>query len=236
LFSRQIQAQKGFHFGLVTGVHKSYLQDDFIDDSPNYDGVRKYSATGLGLAVGYHFSDNLGIKVEVFANDQGQRWNLFDKSGAQPVRTGELVNHYRYIVLPAYFNVKGKKGFFRLNFQAGVQYVSLLRGYEYYSLISNSGPQFLSSSRSSDNARFGLNKTDIQAIFGLGFNLHINKELYLTMLGRLNYGFIDMRDDKFQEALKDKTSTIYSNLRKKGYSPRNNYGYLVQVGIHYSPF
>ncbi len=235
--SSLVQAQEGFHFGLVSGFHRSYVQDDFVDDSPAYKGVRKFASTGLGLAVGYHFSENVGLKAEIFSNEQGQSWDFFDRSGATPVKQGELVNYYRYLVLPAYLNVKGKKGFFRLNFQLGAQYTALLRGYEVYTLDQGMTSDFLSSNKSVDNARYGLRSSDIQAIIGLGFNLHINKELYLSLLGRINYGFFDMRDDAFKQALRGgQSSAIYRDLRRTGFTPRNNYGYLIQIGAHYSPF
>lgn len=227
-------AQEGFHFGLVSGLHRSYLLDDYIDDSPNYKGVRNFSSTGLGIAAGYHFSESVGLKLELFANEQGQRWDYTDE---QKAKIGELVNYYRYLVVPAYVNMKGKKGFFRLNFQAGVQYAALLRGYELYNLDRQLNPGYLSSNKSADNARYGLNSSDIQALLGFGFNLHINKELYVSLLGRANYGFIEMRDDAFKQALTGgQTASIYPGLRRSGYSPRNNYGYLIQVGAHYSPF
>jgi hypothetical protein len=215
-------------------LHRSFLLDDYIDDSPNYKGNRKFTSTGLGLAAGYHFSETIGLKVELFANEQGQRWNYTDE---QKAKIGELVNFYRYLVVPAYFNIKGKKGFFRLNFQAGAQYAALLRGYELYNMVGQAMPNYLSSNKSSDNARFGLNATDIQAIIGFGFNFHINKELYISTIGRINYGFLEMRDDAFKQALRGgQTASIYPGLRRSGYTPRNNYGYLIQFGAHYSPF
>jgi len=230
-------AQQGFHFGLVSGLHRSYIHDDFVDDSPAYKGVRKFSSTGLGLAVGYHISENAGFKAEIFANEQGQRWDYFDRTGATPVKQGELVNYCRYLVLPAYLNIKGKTGFFRLNFQLGAQYTALLRGYEVYNLDKGRPSEFLSSNKSIDSTKFGLRSSDIQVIMGFGFNLHINKELYLSMLGRINYGFFDMRDDNFKQALRGgQSSEIYKELRRTGYTPRNNYGYLIQIGAHYSPF
>ncbi|MGB3618709.1 MAG: hypothetical protein WBA12_11370, partial [Catalinimonas sp.] len=70
-----VQAQEGFHLGFVSSYNTTWMLDQQMFDSPDFEPTSTYGFA-YGPSVGYHFSDEVGIFVQGIFADLGQEYTF----------------------------------------------------------------------------------------------------------------------------------------------------------------
>ncbi len=92
---------KGFHIGLVTGVHNTWVARASRNSEVNRDDVEYRFTPGyqFGLNFGYDFGKNFGVMAEVKFSDEGAKYY-------NPVVNRDEHIDLKYIEVPVYLKLK----------------------------------------------------------------------------------------------------------------------------------
>ncbi|MEI9910587.1 MAG: outer membrane beta-barrel protein [Bacteroidota bacterium] len=185
-----VYAQKGFNISVKAApVLCSVFNKDDLDND-NYEWKPTVGAS-FGAGIGYGFTKNTGVAVDVLYALQGQRYEINNK---------EFNQHLNYIKVP-------------LMFTYNIQLINIL------SLTGKAGPQvsFLSKSQLFDDDRNSIkNNTNDQfrnvtfgGMFSTGVNIKIGNNLFATGDMRFDGDFTNAEDRKY---------AFYPTDRKKSYN------------------
>jgi opacity protein-like surface antigen len=177
LFATTASAQEGLNLSVkAIAANSTLLNSDDSDLGALYD--RQFTlAPAFGLGVGYGFTDNLGIGLDVIYSMQGQRYEVL---GAERFQKSS----YLKIPLLFVYNTDPSKSVM---------------------FIGKVGPQLglLTSAKLSDNDGNDLvgdntdrySSTDFGAVVSLGVGFGLSDNLRLTAALRGDYGFTNAEDE-----------------------------------------
>lgn len=177
LSTATVSAQQGLNLSVkAIGANSMMLNSDDSDAGDAFD--RQFTlAPAFGLGVGYGFTDNLGVGLDVIYSMQGQRYKSMGT---------ELYQKNSYLKIPLLF-----------------VYNTELSGST--SFIAKVGPQLglLTSSKLTDkdgndilgDTKDSFNSTDFGAALSLGVGFNLGGNLRLSAALRGDYGFTNAEDE-----------------------------------------
>ncbi|SDM41587.1 Outer membrane protein beta-barrel domain-containing protein [Catalinimonas alkaloidigena] len=226
-------AQQGLHVGLVSSYNTTWVLDQQMFDSPEFEVVPSYAFAPVGLSVGYHFSDEVGLFGQAILTNIRQTFDVEELDVAIGERTTEL----QYLNVPILFRFSSSPdrtvGF---NFYIGPQFSFLLRGEERFTFDGGTNSPFLTyeaTYASTDNDdKYQFNTFDFGGVIAFGAFFNLTEDLYLTLDIRANGNVLEMREKAWVEA----EESLYKNLTS-GYrgdmSKRHVVWGGVEAGLHY---
>jgi hypothetical protein len=253
----QCLAQAKFHLGLTTAVNSTFVLDKGLAEDPRYDSQLRYRWAPIGAAAGVDFSRGWGLQLESILSRQGQIYQIIDVA-QQPV--GERRIDLEYIQLPLLLRMFGSgNSRTRFNFMFGPQLSILTYAREAYNQYqtatlvlpegidqppagaTNYNPQtrtytmpatagevaISAGKRAVDDFR----KQNLELAMGLGINVSITNNLYISTNLRGTYGFTDIRNEDVIASVKNNTGNQFV---KDLFGHRANATLGLQLGLHYT--
>lgn len=250
LLSFGVFAQKGFHFGLTTGVNNTFVLDKGLKEDPRFLSRGTYKFSPIGISTGLDFGGILGFQFEAQLGKAGQLYDVVDKNDQ---KIGERSMEYDYLNLPLMLRFGGSHGKVRFNAMLGPQLSLLTSGLE--TMQYNAGiieipegaevpsgavdngdgtytvpalPETVLASTDSADPTKKMSDTDVQIVFDLGLRIMLKDNLYLNTDIRGNYGLTDMRSDEMIDALRNRDGGIDAIIGR-----RANLLVGLQLGLNY---
>jgi hypothetical protein len=243
------------HLGLTTAFSSTMVLDKGLSEDPRYTAKPTYNFAPLGLTAGADFGRGFGLQLESIFSQQGQTYEIIDV--AKKV-VGERRIELTYVHLPLLlrsFSTGPARA--RFNFMFGPQLSLLTRGQEVYAQFQagrlvlpegqelpanatdyNSADRTYTSpvqqttilSTEADKAVEQFKKTDLQVAVGLGLDIDLGGNLYLSTQLRGNYGFVDVRNEDLLNAIKTNTGRQFTDNM---FGRRANVVVGLQMGLHW---
>lgn len=229
------QNVKGPYLGATTQLQNTWIINDEQYEGVNYRHNFTTQWAPFGFVAGYKFNENHNVQVELIRSKQGEKFDLVDRNGN---KTGEKDIDLVYWNLPLLFKYT-TAGTTRFNFHFGPQVSFLQKGREEnrfsntaeYELKDRTftipaGTYLLASTQDKDQQQTGMgkfNQYDLGVLIGLGIELDVSRNAYLSANIRYAYNFVNIR----------KEEDITSAYDPDRYTLRQNMVVGAQVGIHY---
>jgi len=247
--------QTKLHLGLTTSFNSTLVLDKGLAEDPRYNATPTYNFAPIGFTAGADFGRGFGLQLESIFSRQGQVYEIIDV--AQQV-IGQRRIELNYLHLPLLlrtFSTGSART--RFNFMFGPQLSLLTKGQEVYDqyqegrLVLPEGeslPPDATDYRESDrtyespaqetvlfsteakNAVEQFKKTDLQLALGLGLDIDLGRNLYLSTQLRGNYGFVDTRNEDVINAIKNNTGQQFGH---ELFGRRANVLIGAQLGLHW---
>ena len=247
--------QAQLHVGLTTAFNTTLVLDKGLSQDPRYNATPTYNFAPAGLSVGADFGRGFGLQLESILSRQGQVYEIID---ATKKVIGERRIELNYVHLPLLlrtFSTGSART--RANFMFGPQLSLLTRGQEIYAqhqagtLVLPEGENLPAGatnyneaartytmpaqettiySTEAQNAVQRFRKTDLQLAVGLGLDIDLGRNLYLSSQIRGNYGFVDVRNEDMIKAIQNSSGQQFTNDL---FGRRANVLVGVQVGLHW---
>ena len=217
LMQANAQIGQGFHAGLTTGIYYNYMIDKGMSDSPAYDYKfsKAWRGAPIGLRAGYQWESGSGLMAELNYVKQGQDFDILDNKNAV---VGEKKIEMSYIQVPLLFNMVAGEGKAKFNFYIGPAISFLQKGTE-TNTFTKTEVQFHNTvtalngntdalvdvnlqglngvvASSEDDTKPGFNNIAVGGMLGLGMNLYLTDDFFLSGTLRLNYQFTEVREEK----------------------------------------
>lgn len=243
------------HLGLTTAVNSTMVLDKGLSEDPRYTAKPTYNFAPIGFTAGADFGRGFGLQLESIFSRQGQVYQIIDV--AKKV-VGERRIELNYVHLPLLlrsFSTGTSRT--RFNFMFGPQLSLLTRGQEIYSQFQtgrmvlpegqelpagateyNAADRTYTSpaqetvllSTEAKNTAEQFKKTDLQVAVGLGLDIDLGSNLYLSTQLRGNYGFVDTRNEELITAIRNNTGRQFVDGL---FGRRANVVVGVQLGLHW---
>ncbi len=247
--------QTQLHVGFTTAFNSTFVLDKGLSEDPRYNATPTYNFSPIGFAAGADFGRGFGLQLESILSQQGQVYQIID---ATEKVIGERRIELNYLHLPLLlrtFNTGSSRT--RANFMFGPQLSLLTKGQEIYDqhqagrMVLPEGAElppdaadYNSADRTytspaqetvilSTEAKHAVDrfkKTDLQIAFGLGLDIDLGRNLYLSTQIRGNYGFVDTRNEELIDAIKNNSGKQFANDL---FGRRANVLAGVQAGLHW---
>jgi hypothetical protein len=247
--------QAQLHVGLTTAFNTTLVLDKGLSEDPRYNATPTYNFAPAGVTVGVDLGRGFGLQLESILSRQGQVYEIID---ATKKVIGERRIELNYVHLPLLlrtFSTGSART--RANFMFGPQLSLLTRGQEIYdqhqagTLILPEGENLPAGATNYDpaartytmpaqettiysteakNAVERFRKTDLQLALGLGLDIDLGRNLYLSSQIRGNYGFVDVRNEDVIKAIQNSSGQQFTNDL---FGRRANVLVGVQVGLHW---
>ena len=247
--------QAQLHVGLTTAFNTTLVLDKGLSEDPRYNATPTYNFSPVGVSVGADFGRGFGLQLESILSRQGQVYQIID---ATKQVIGERRIELNYVHLPLLlrsFSTGSART--RANFMFGPQLSLLTRGLEIYdqhqrgTLVLPEGEQLPAGatdynesartyvmpaqettiySTEAQNAVQQFRKMDLQLAVGLGLDIDLGRNLYLSSQIRGNYGFVDVRNEDVLNAIKNSTGKQFTNDL---FNRRANVLVGAQIGLHW---
>ena len=247
--------QAQLHVGLTTAFNTTLVLDKGLSQDPRYSATPTYNFAPAGLSVGADFGRGFGLQLESILSRQGQVYQIID---ATKKVIGERRIELSYVHLPLLlrtFSTGSSRT--RANFMFGPQLSLLTKGQEIYdqhqtgTLVLPEGEQlpagatnFSEANRTytmpaqettiysteAQNAVQQFRKMDLQLAVGLGLDIDLGRNLYLSTQIRGNYGFVDVRNEDVLKALQNSNGKQFANDL---FGRRANVLVGAQIGLHW---
>ncbi len=239
------------HIGLTSAVNTSFVLDEGLREDPRYRATYKLEWAPIGIAAGVDFNRGFGLQLEAILSNQGQVYDVIDIAAKV---VGERRIDLQYVHLPLLFRfMNSSSAPARMNFSLGPQLSIMTKGSEtlfYQASIQEippgvdipSGavengdgtylvPEFSETellSLSAENEWQKFKNSEVQLAAGIGVDIDVASNIYLSTTLRANYSLTDMRNDDLINSLKQ-GSSIASDL----FGQRANLLIGLQFGAHY---
>lgn len=211
LISNCLFAQKGLHLGASGTFNTVWIINQNAYGGEEYDYTLKLGG-GAGVDVGYNFTNHLGLFTGLKFSNQGQSYESSKNTG----ETRDISLRYNYI--PVLFRFTGGNSKVKFYAQAGPQFGFINEAKYTY---ENPNADVTASLVITD--RFTKNDNGIN--FGLGANIDIITNLYVSAGMDFYYSFNDINDPKFH--IPDSSGV---------YEPSKNATGGIRIGVHYILF
>jgi opacity protein-like surface antigen len=215
-------AQKGAHVGLQSNLNTVWIVNQNSYGGEEFDYALKLGG-GVGLALGYNFSDHLGLQLEVNTSSQGQK---YESSKAQPTFESTRDYSLKYITLPVLFKYTSGEGVVKFYFQAGPQFsflqdAQLTYGFAATDVVLDGTSRY--------------SKTDIGAAFGLGANINVTPFLYINAGLNFFYSGNDINSSEKTNEVGTYTDGTWRwpDQSKQEYKASHNATGGLNIGVHY---
>jgi hypothetical protein len=247
--------QAQLHVGLTSAFNTTLVLDKGLSEDPRYNATPTYNFSPVGVSVGADFGRGFGLQLESILSRQGQVYQIID---ATRQVIGERRIELNYLHLPLLlrtFSTGSSRT--RANFMFGPQLSLLTKGQEIYdqhqrgTLVLPEGEEPPAGATEYDpakrtyvmpaqettiysteaqNAVQQFRKMDLQLALGLGLDVDLGRNLYLSTQIRGNYGFVDVRNEDVINAIKNSTGKQFSNDL---FGRRANVLVGAQIGLHW---
>lgn len=185
------QAQQGLNVSVKATPLFSFLQNSDDSDNNAYEQDATFS-TNFGLGVGYNFTDNLGVGLDVLYGLQGQKYTL---------NNTEINQRVDYLKIPLYFSyntdISESIGFYG---KIGPQ-LNILTNAEY---STGGNDNFVDNKDSYEDITFG-------AMVNLGVQFRLSEELLLQTGLYFDYDFTNAENEDFVAYPKGRAETYNMN-------------------------
>lgn len=182
-FSTQSFSQKGFHSGLGGNFCTSWIINQNSYGGDEYDYTLK-TGGGFGLITGYNITDHIGFQVEFRTASGGQSYE-----DSHSDRLGNTRDYsFKYTKMPVLFQFIGGSSTVKFYANAGVQFGFLSKA---TISVHNEVPAIYDTSF---NAKERFNSSDMALNFGLGANISITPNIYLSAGMGFDYSFGDINN------------------------------------------
>jgi hypothetical protein len=254
-----VQAQTKLHLGLTSAYSSTFVLDEGLSKDPRYQAKPTYNFAPIGFTAGVDFGHGFGLQLESILSKQGQVFEIIDIAkqviGQRRIDldyvhlplllrsfgTGGARTRFNFMFGPQFsFLTRGQEVYEQ--YQAGT--LQLPEGSQTPTDPNTGKPVTVSSdgtynypattqtlfSTEAKNVVEQYKKMDLQLALGMGVDIDLGKNLYLSTQIRGNYGFVDMRNEDLLNELKEKTTKqAVSDL----FGRRANLLVGVQVGLHW---
>ncbi len=247
--------QAQLHVGLTSAFNSTLVLDKGLSEDPRYNATPTYNFSPVGFSAGADFGRGFGLQLESILSRQGQVYEIID---ATKKVIGERRIELNYVHLPLLlrtFSTGSART--RANFMFGPQLSLLTKGQEIYdqhqtgTLVLPEGEQLPAGatnfkeadrtytmpaqettiySTEAQNAVQQFRKMDLQLALGLGLDIDLGRNLYLSTQIRGNYGFVDVRNEDVIKALQNSTGKQVANDL---FGRRANVLVGAQIGLHW---
>jgi hypothetical protein len=247
--------QAQLHVGITTAFNSTLVLDKGLSEDPRYNATPTYNFAPAGFTVGADFGRGFGLQLESILSRQGQVYQIID---ATKKVIGERRIELNYVHLPLLlrtFSTGSART--RANFMFGPQLSLLTSGQEVYdqhqrgTLVLPEGEQLPAGatdyneatreytmpaqettiySTEAQNAVQQFRKTDLQLALGLGLDIDLGRNLYLSTQIRGNYGFVDVRNEDVINAIQNRSGKQFANDL---FGRRANVLVGAQIGLHW---
>jgi hypothetical protein len=247
--------QAQLHVGLTTAFNTTLMLDKGLSEDPRYNATPTYNFAPVGVTVGADLGRGFGLQLESILSRQGQVYEIID---ATKKVIGERRIELNYVHLPLLLRTFSTgPARTRANFMFGPQLSLLTRGQEIYdqhqagTLVLPEGENLPAGATNYDpaartytmpaqettiysteakNAVERFRKTDLQLALGLGLDIDLGRNLYLSSQIRGNYGFVDVRNEDVINAIQNSSGQQFTSDL---FGRRANVLVGVQLGLHW---
>jgi hypothetical protein len=206
-------AQKGLQVGVIGGPQSTWLLNKNDSDDPNVkfkSGFRGF----VGATVDYHFTDQVGVGIEILYSMQGQSYS--DLAGL------DYKINVNYVKIPVL-----------LNFNSNPEHVAMFVGKFGPTFGFNTAAKGKVDGFPDTDLKSNYSSTNIGMVLGLGLGINATKHLAITLGLRLDGGLTDA-----MKSNPDPTYFSYYNgdthtadlTRKKTWSEAGG----IEIGIKYT--
>lgn len=241
----------GLHLGLQGGFNSTWILNQNNYGFQELDYTRTFGFA-TGLAIGYNFTNTMGIQIDLNYATMGQDYFDISKDFCNIDVNGdnkpEKVETYRYVRLnyvqiPIMFrfqSARTKKQMISFHAMAGPSFGFLSAAsmsYEadtaftgtLYAIPGDSidymVPEFAQTAET-ESADAYFSGFDLGFTLDLGADIFVTKQLYITPAAKFYYGLTDINSAPTRERRKDIETTDYTG------ASRNAFG-GISIGIHY---
>lgn len=249
-FYQEANAQTKLHVGVTTAVNSTFVLDKGLQEDPRYQSVSNYQWAPIGLALGVDVSEGFGLQIESIMASQGQIFEVIDVA-KQVVGERRIELDYVHVPLLLKFMSK-KKGRVKMNYSLGPQFSILTSGIETleyaastqkipdgvtppegatpnldgtYDVPALSNTVLISTAASTEFEKFKT--AELQIAGGIGVDIDLTTNIYLSTMLRANYSITDMRNADLIDSIK--TGNQVGDL----FGKRANLLLGLQLGAHY---
>lgn len=255
----QTNAQTKLHLGLTSAYNGTFVLDKGLSEDPRYSAKPTYNFAPIGFTAGVDFGRGFGLQLESIFSKQGQIFEIIDVAkqviGQRNVDlsyihlplllrsfgTGTARTRFNFMFGPQLSLLTNGKEVYdqykagTLQLPPGADAPTDPNTGEPVKVNSDGTYQYPATkqtifSTEAKNAIERFKKTDIQIAFGIGADIDLGNNLYLSTQVRANYGFVDMRNEDLVNELKDKTAKQAINDL---FGRRANLLVGVQLGLHW---
>lgn len=215
-------AQKGFYFGVAGTVQSVWITNQNNYGLPEMDYKTTFGGAG-NLNIGYDFTNNLGIKIEIGYGKFGQKYT--DQIGDSSFSREVKMNH---LMIPLLFKYRTGGSIARFYVAIGPQFDFLLSANQNYML---NGKMFSDTLETVSHEKFDVgneemkerfSSMDIMARMDLGLDITVVKHLMIEFGIKLGYGLMDLNSSDYR--IKDHSGA---------YHPSHNVFGGLTLGINY---
>ncbi len=252
-------AQARVHLGVTTGFNATYVLDEGLAQDPRYSAKSTYNFAPAGFTAGIDFNKGVGLQLESILSKQGQIYEIIDIAkqaiGQRRIEltymhlpllfrsfsTGTARTRFNLMLGPQFsLLVKGQEVYNQ--YQAGTLQIPASgqtpndpntgqpvpnNGNGTYNYPATTQTLFSTDAK---NSLEQFRKADLQIALGIGADIDLGNNLYLSAQIRGNYGFLDMRNQDLIDELKSKTA---AQTLKDLAGKRSNLLVGVQIGLHW---
>jgi opacity protein-like surface antigen len=257
--ARQASAQTKVHIGLNTAFNSTFVLDKGLSEDPRYKAEPTYKFSPIGLAFGADFGRGFGLQLESILSKQGQVYEIMDVAkksiGERRIdltyvhlplllrtfSTGTSRTRFNFMFGPQFsILTKGVEVYEQnqngtLELPEGAQAPTNPNTGEQVTVKSDRTYDYPASTQiiASTEAKKSIDqfkKNDLQLALGIGVDIDLGSNLYLSSQIRGNYGFMDMRNEDLITSLKDNKS---QQVVKDLFGRRANVVVGLQLGLHW---
>ena len=258
-FASASYGQTKLHLGVSSAYSATFVLDEGLSKDPRYTARPTYNAAPIGFTAGVDFGRGFGLQLESILSKQGQMYEIIDIA-KQVIGQRRIDLSYVHLpLLLRSFGTGSARTRFNFMFGPQLSLLTRGKEvYDQYQAGTlqlpsgatpptdpNTGQQVAVSSdgtynypattqtlfsTEAKNTVEQYKKADLQIAMGLGLDIDLGSNLYLSTQIRGNYGFVDMRNEDVLNELKDKSAKqAVSDL----FGKRANLLVGLQVGLHW---
>lgn len=252
-------AQTQLHLGLTSAYNGTFVLDKGLSEDPRYNAKQTYNFAPIGVTAGVDFGRGFGLQIESIFSRQGQVFDIINVA-KQSIGERRIDLDYVHLpLLLRSFGTGSARTRFNFMFGPQLSILTRGQEvYEQYQAgklqlppgatppnSPNTGQpvpvnadgtydypattQTVFSTESQASIQ-QFRKTDLQIALGIGVDIDLGRNLYLSTQVRGNYGFVDMRNGDFMDGLQNKTAQqIAGDLAGR----RANLLVGIQMGLHW---
>ena len=252
-------AQTKFHLGLTSAFNGTFVLDKGLSEDPRYNAQQTYNFAPIGVTAGADFGRGFGLQLESIFSRQGQVFEIINVA-QQVIGERRIDLEYVHLpLLLRTFGSGGARTRFNFMFGPQLSILTrgqeVYAQYQAGTLQLPAGAQAPNDpatgqlvatnpdgtynypatvqtlfSTEAKNSIEKFRETDLQLAVGMGVDIDLGPNLYLSTQVRGNYGFVDMRNGDFIQALQNKTAQqVASDFSGR----RANLLVGVQLGLHW---
>jgi len=253
------QAQARLHLGLTSAYSGTFVLDKGLSEDPRYNAKPTYNFAPVGFAAGVDFGRGFGLQLESIFSRQGQVFEIVNVANQVIGQRRIDLDYIHLPLLLRSFGTGGARTRFNFMFgpqlslltrgkevydqyQAGT--LQLPQGAQPPTDPNTGQPVAVSAqgtytypattqilfSTEAQNAVEKFRKTDLQLALGMGVDIDLGSNLYISAQIRGNYGFVDMRNEDVIKELQDKNA---QQAIKDMFGRRANLLVGFQLGLHW---